>query len=65
MSFLQCKTPFGEQHSEIFREIFRKMLYELLESIQAALDYIVEKLNALRRAIFGHENQNVYYYLQF
>ena len=51
MSFLQCKTPFGERHSEIFREIIRKMLLELLESIQVALNYISEKLNALRRAI--------------
>ena len=44
--FLKVTRESGERHSEIFREIFRKMLFELLESIQAALDYIVEKLNA-------------------
>ena len=40
------------------------MLFELLEIIQITLDFIKEKLIALKRAIFGHENENILYYFQ-
>ena len=65
LNFRSGQTPCGERHSEFSDELVKNMLFQILIIIQRALNFIKEKLIALKRAIFGHGNDNPFYYFQF